>query len=117
MFSDTLNQDDCSRLLKELQTIHGEASDDHDKDVINGFIAVLLAGKLNTNQDVVAVPVLVRPADFFHPDDWKPFFDNRQKFENARTPSKLWFMALKLLTIFPEIYNYLRRTLGDPFST
>jgi hypothetical protein len=56
LFSDTLNQDDFSRLLKELQTIHGEAADDHDKDVLNGFIAVLLAGKLNNNQDVVAVP-------------------------------------------------------------
>jgi len=99
----------------ELQTIHGEAADDHDKDVINGFIAVLLAGKLNNNQDVVAVPVLVRPAGLFHPDDWKPFYDNRQEFENARISSRLWFIALELVATFPAIYEYLRQTLSDPY--
>lgn len=114
LFSNTLNQDGFSRLLNELLTIHGEAADNHDKDVLNGFIAVLLTGELNNNQDVVAVPVLVRPVDLFHPNDWKPFFDNRREFENARLPSSLWFVALELLTTFPAIYEYLRRTLSDP---
>lgn len=113
LLTDTLNQEDSTRLLKELRILHSETSDNYDKNVLNGFIVLLLSGDFNFPQGVVAVPVLVRPFGLFHVDDWKPFLEKRQEFEDALISSRVWFIAVELLVTFQELYDYLRQSLRN----
>lgn len=109
----TLDQEGASRLLDDLQTIHAEAREEHDKEVLNGFIIVVLTGQLADHKAVVATPVLIRPTGLFHEKEWKPFIDGRHGFENARIPSKVWFTSVELLVGFSDLYSYLLSTLGS----
>ncbi len=113
LLPETLNQEGASRLLDDLRTIHAEAREEYDKDVLNGFITVVITGQLESQQAVVATPVLIRPAGLFDEQDWRPFVDEKHNFENARIPSNVWFTSVELLISFQDIYNYLLSTLGS----
>ncbi|MFH0775597.1 MAG: hypothetical protein V2A53_08950 [bacterium] len=110
---ETLDQERASRLLDDLRTIHAEAREEHDKEVLNGFIIVVLTGQLADHQAVVATPVLIRPRGLFDEKDWKPFAETTHNFEKARISSKVWFTSVELLVGFSDLYNYLLSTLGS----
>lgn len=113
LLPETLDQEGAKRLLDDLRTIHAESEEDHDKNVLNRFITVVLTGQIADHQAVVATPVLIRPRGLFHEEDWRPFVEGRHNFEKSRIPSKVWFTSVELLINFQGLYNYLLSTLGS----
>lgn len=95
------------RLLRELEYIHDETDDSH-KDIINGFLVALCGKEFNNKEDVLAVPVMVRPVNKWNNDDWKPFLTATQEFEQAEVPSTVCYYAIECDCNFSELLNRIK---------
>jgi len=106
---ETLDAPNPERLLRDLQTIHDESSDEH-RNVLNGFIIATIDGKLSSTDSVMATPVLVRRYGEFHEKDWGPFFKNTVAFEQARIPSTVCFVAVECHDSFSGMLDLIKQT-------
>lgn len=98
------------RLIKELVYIHDEA-DDSFKDIINGFLVATYTKEFNNKEDVLAVPVMVRPINKWHNNDWKPFLTATQEFEQANIPSTVCYYAIECDCNFSELLDHIKRVV------
>jgi len=101
LLDDTLKGDN-ERLIKELEYIHDEADAEY-KDVINGFLVAIIGRQFNNKDDVLAVPVMVRPVNKWNNDDWKPFLTNTEEFEKASIPSTVCYYAIECSELLNRI--------------
>lgn len=106
LLDDTLKGDN-ERLIKELEYIHDEADAEY-KDVINGFLVAIIGRQFNNKDDVLAVPVMVRPVNKWNNDDWKPFLTNTEEFEKASIPSTVCYYAIECDCSFSELLNRIK---------
>ena len=106
---ETLNAPDSERLLQDLQTVHDESSDEH-RSVLNGFIIATLDGALSSTDSVMATPVLIRRYGEFHENDWAPFLESTELFEQAQIPSTLYFVAVECHDSFSGMLDLIKQT-------
>jgi hypothetical protein len=105
----TLNVPRSPRLLQDLQTVHDEANDQH-KDVLNGFITIVMDGTISSENSVVAVPLLVKRFNEHDPKDWNPFAGKTQAFEQAAIPSRILFLTLECHDSFSGMLDLIKQT-------
>ncbi len=105
----TLNVNKAPRLLKDLRTVHDESEATH-KDILNGFITVIIEENITDDSSVVATPLLVRRFNEFNPSDWMPFKDKTSEFENAIIPSQICFLAVECHDSFSGMLDLVKQT-------
>lgn len=109
LLDDTLNKGKPERLVKELEYVHDESDEVH-KDVLNNFLIALFTNDIKNKEDILAVPVLVRPISKWHRDDWEPFLKVTDKFETAAIPSTLNYYAIECDCTFSELLDRVKGT-------
>lgn len=107
---DSTLKDNNDRLIKELEYIHDEA-DNIYKDIINGFLVAIYGNELNNKNDVLAVPVMVRPTNKWNKNDWQPFLVATQEFEQANIPSTVCYYAIECDCNFSELLDHIKRVV------
>lgn len=106
---ETLDAPVPERLLRDLQTVHDESSDEH-KNILNGFMIATLDGTLSSTGSVMATPVLIRRHGEFHEDDWAPFLKGTVSFEQARIPSTVCFVSVECHDSFSGMLDLIKQT-------
>jgi len=110
ILDETLNVDRSPRLLRDLQTAHDESDDTH-KDVLNGFITAVIDGTISNGVSVVATPLLVRRFNEHNANDWAPFVNNSQSFEDAAIPSYVFFLTVECHESFSGMLELVKQTV------
>lgn len=113
LLDSTLNVEQSPRLLRDLQTVHDESADSH-KDILNGFITVVLEGSFSDSGSVVAMPLLVRRFREHGAADWTPFINKTCTFEQAIIPSKVLFLSVECHASFSGLLNLVKQTVNSP---
>lgn len=106
LLEDTLKEDPPKRLVRDIAYVHDECREGADKDVLNAFIVAIREDALE--HPVLAIAVLVRPADALGEDDWRPFRDAVDEFDRARIQGRVVFYAVECSCGFAALMDRVR---------
>ena len=101
ILDETLNIPASPRLLKDLQTVHDEATEQH-KDILNGFITADMDCTISNGNSVIATPLLVKRFNEYDTKDWAPFLDKYNRSSRQPSASRSCSLLLSAMTPFRE---------------